>query len=140
MKFLRELLSCAYFVSNSGAAARRALLPSAASYLIVCAQAKRSLCQLVYMLRYRYHSRSDLNPDVALGFDPGHVIDFASLQLMDPVLMPIYWNYSKKNAPPGGLEPPTFRLTAERASRLRHGGGDGPPPNHRPGQTGKWVT
>ena len=27
-----------------------------------------------------------------------------------------------KNAPPGGLEPPTFRLTAERASRLRHGG------------------
>ena len=25
--------------------------------------------------------------------------------------------------PPGGLEPPTFRLTAERASRLRHGGG-----------------
>ena len=28
----------------------------------------------------------------------------------------------KKIAPPGGLEPPTFRLTAERASRLRHGG------------------
>ena len=28
----------------------------------------------------------------------------------------------KKYAPPGGLEPPTFRLTAERASRLRHGG------------------
>ena len=25
-------------------------------------------------------------------------------------------------SPPGGLEPPTFRLTAERASRLRHGG------------------
>ena len=25
-------------------------------------------------------------------------------------------------APPGGLEPPTFRLTAERASQLRHGG------------------
>ncbi len=24
--------------------------------------------------------------------------------------------------PPGGLEPPTFRLTAERASQLRHGG------------------
>ena len=22
---------------------------------------------------------------------------------------------------PGGLEPPTFRLTAERANRLRHG-------------------
>ena len=29
---------------------------------------------------------------------------------------------SKNVAPPGGLEPPTFRLTAERASRLRHGG------------------
>ena len=28
----------------------------------------------------------------------------------------------KKISPPGGLEPPTFRLTAERASRLRHGG------------------
>ena len=37
----------------------------------------------------------------------------------------------KKNcyAPPGGLEPPTFRLTAERASRLRHGGCAGPPIN-----------
>ena len=31
--------------------------------------------------------------------------------------------FCKKNLPPpGGLEPPTFRLTAERASRLRHGG------------------
>ena len=29
---------------------------------------------------------------------------------------------TKDIAPPGGLEPPTFRLTAERASRLRHGG------------------
>ena len=28
----------------------------------------------------------------------------------------------QKYAPPGGLEPPTFRLTAERASQLRHGG------------------
>ena len=30
--------------------------------------------------------------------------------------------YQKSFAPPGGLEPPTFRLTAERASQLRHGG------------------
>ena len=30
----------------------------------------------------------------------------------------------QKGTPPGGLEPPTFRLTAERASRLRHGGCD----------------
>ena len=30
--------------------------------------------------------------------------------------------FTKRCAPPGGLEPPTFRLTAERASRLRHGG------------------
>ena len=30
--------------------------------------------------------------------------------------------WEKNNSPPGGLEPPTFRLTAERASRLRHGG------------------
>ena len=28
----------------------------------------------------------------------------------------------KNFPPPGGLEPPTFRLTAERASLLRHGG------------------
>ena len=27
-----------------------------------------------------------------------------------------------KDSPPGGLEPPTFRLTAERAGQLRHGG------------------
>ena len=27
----------------------------------------------------------------------------------------------EKTSLPGGLEPPTFRLTAERASRLRHG-------------------
>ena len=33
-----------------------------------------------------------------------------------------YNNMEKKIyfAPPGGLEPPTFRLTAERANRLRH--------------------
>ena len=29
---------------------------------------------------------------------------------------------TKNCAPPGGLEPPTFRLTAERANQLRHGG------------------
>ena len=28
---------------------------------------------------------------------------------------------NKKISSPGGLEPPTFRLTAERANRLRHG-------------------
>ena len=28
----------------------------------------------------------------------------------------------QNNPPPGGLEPPTFRLTAERANQLRHGG------------------
>ena len=30
-------------------------------------------------------------------------------------------NREKKASSPGGLEPPTFRLTAERANRLRHG-------------------
>jgi hypothetical protein len=31
--------------------------------------------------------------------------------------------FRKKKEPPlGGLEPPTFRLTAERASQLRHRG------------------
>ena len=32
----------------------------------------------------------------------------------------------KRVTPPGGLEPPTFRLTAERANQLRHGGGERP--------------
>ena len=30
-------------------------------------------------------------------------------------------NLKKKVSLPGGLEPPTFRLTAERANQLRHG-------------------
>ena len=29
--------------------------------------------------------------------------------------------YKNEISSPGGLEPPTFRLTAERANRLRHG-------------------
>ena len=39
-------------------------------------------------------------------------------------LMLIRWfmGKCKMKSPPGGLEPPTFRLTAERASQLRHGG------------------
>ena len=32
------------------------------------------------------------------------------------------WCHNLCFTPPGGLEPPTFRLTAERASQLRHGG------------------
>ena len=32
------------------------------------------------------------------------------------------WNFEKKKYPPGRLEPPTFRLTVERDSQLRHGG------------------
>ena len=38
------------------------------------------------------------------------------------VNMIVYLNKNEKITPPGGFEPPTFRLTAERASRLRHGG------------------
>ena len=34
----------------------------------------------------------------------------------------IVYQELEKETPPGGLEPPTFRLTAERASQLRHGG------------------
>ena len=30
-------------------------------------------------------------------------------------------NYQTKNTVPGGLEPPTFRLTAKHANRLRYG-------------------
>ena len=32
-----------------------------------------------------------------------------------------YLKNEQKTTSPGGLEPPTFRLTAERANRLRHG-------------------
>ena len=42
---------------------------------------------------------------------PGPKVDQLWKMALDP-----------KEAPPGGLEPPTFRLTAERASQLRHGG------------------
>ena len=37
--------------------------------------------------------------------------------------------------PPGGLEPPTFRLTAERANRLRHGGNGSAPSTFTPSST-----
>ena len=33
----------------------------------------------------------------------------------------IFIEQCKNESSPGGLEPPTFRLTAERAKRLRHG-------------------
>ena len=49
------------------------------------------------------------------GSSPARVKKFSSSTLHILFLM-------KNYAPPGGLEPPTFRLTAERASRLRHGG------------------
>ena len=48
----------------------------------------------------------DLEPDLTRKQHQGH---------------PIKPNH-KSSTPPGGLEPPTFRLTAERASQLRHGG------------------
>ena len=41
---------------------------------------------------------------------------FLFLQIEDAAMSLI-----KKSSPPGGLEPPTFRLTAERANQLRHG-------------------
>ena len=34
---------------------------------------------------------------------------------------PLFAPRDPKSSSPGGLEPPTFRLTAERANRLRHG-------------------
>lgn len=40
---------------------------------------------------------------------------FISISLMDT-------SKKRSSPPPGGLEPPTFRLTAERANRLRHEG------------------
>uniref|UniRef100_A0A0N5BF53 Activin_recp domain-containing protein n=1 Tax=Strongyloides papillosus TaxID=174720 RepID=A0A0N5BF53_STREA len=47
--------------------------------------------------------------------------------------------FQKGCTPPGGLEPPTFRLTAERANRLRHGGGIGRIP-HFPSQMPILIT
>ena len=51
------------------------------------------------------------------GSNPAEIVFF-------PPCIPINELQKKyeKYAPPGGLEPPTFRLTAERASQLRHGG------------------
>ena len=50
---------------------------------------------------------------------------FESCQVRQNILPPLWCRNQpslQKRSPPGGLEPPTFRLTAERASRLRHGG------------------
>ena len=50
---------------------------------------------------------------------------FESCQVRQNILPPLLRRNEpslQKSSPPGGLEPPTFRLTAERASRLRHGG------------------
>ena len=64
-------------------------------------------------------TRWTTNPEIA-GSNPARFDFFFSLSIFLP--------FSSKNnedvkiAPPGGLEPPTFRLTAERASQLRHGG------------------
>ena len=33
----------------------------------------------------------------------------------------IGWERENRSSLPGGLEPPTFRLTVERANQLRHG-------------------
>ncbi len=47
----------------------------------------------------------------------------------------------KKEPPLGGLEPPTFRLTAERASQLRHRGLLYNPKNRKnliSSKTGEW--
>ena len=42
--------------------------------------------------------------------------------------MKMIYEWDKKKEPSlGGLEPPTFRLTAERANRLRHRDLDGGP-------------
>ena len=60
-------------------------------------------------------TRWTTNPEIA-GSNPARFEKlFFFLELVET-------RFIKKNAPPGGLEPPTFRLTAERASQLRHGG------------------
>ena len=40
---------------------------------------------------------------------------------MKRLLMIIFCGSEQKQRYPGGLQPPTFRLTAQRANRLRHG-------------------
>ena len=56
-------------------------------------------------------------PIVHMSVDPSRYHIFVSPYLGTGQLLG-----KKIISPPGGLEPPTFRLTAERASRLRHGG------------------
>ena len=47
-----------------------------------------------------------------------HCIEINPMKML---FMIIFCGSKQKEPSPGGLEPPTFRLTAERANRLRHG-------------------
>ena len=62
-------------------------------------------------------TRWTTNPEIA-GSNPAR---FVSNFFPAPIFCASPQN-GKILTPPGGLEPPTFRLTAERASQLRHGG------------------
>ena len=55
-------------------------------------------------------------------FASGELQDWAVEEVGTKYVLSTCNNILKNISPPGGLEPPTFRLTAERASRLRHGG------------------
>ena len=46
---------------------------------------------------------------------------YIQINHMKMLFMIIFCGSKQKEPSPGGLEPPTFRLTAERANRLRHG-------------------
>ena len=47
---------------------------------------------------------------------------FFSLNFFLIIIQPFFESMNEKWSPSGGLEPPTYRLTVERASQLRHEG------------------
>ena len=62
----------------------------------------------------------DAHPDLVWKFNELSVFYGLPVYLIINKMCLVCW--VKIVSPPGGLEPPTFRLTAERASQLRHGG------------------
>ena len=60
------------------------------------------------------------------GSNPAEIVTFEKIHKFEhnKIVSVQHQQIRNKNviSPPGGLEPPTFRLTAERANQLRHGG------------------
>ena len=76
---------------------------------------------LLEMLKKSFTSPQKITPKI-LWFSVT-TLKYLNTKAVDKLLaINCFTEYAKqKETFPGGLEPPTFRLTAERANRLRHG-------------------